>query len=158
MPERRYTFVRHGATDYNGRGLLNGDPRVPVGLTAKGRVAAAELAAALAPCSFDLALHTRFARTRETLNLLLAGRRDVPIGIEPGFDDIGVGEFEGRPFAEYRAWRERNGPALAVTGGESRLGALARYAGGCARLLATTPCSGPTRSTGRSGRSRTSSG
>ena len=36
----------------------------------------------------------------------------------------------------YRDWRAVHGPEEAVPGGESRLGALARYADGCARLLA----------------------
>jgi broad specificity phosphatase PhoE len=84
----------------------------------------------------DLALHTRFARTRETLMLLLAGRRDVRIAIDSGFDDIDVGEFEGGGVTAYRTWRELHGPAAAMPGGECRLAALARYADGCARLLA----------------------
>ena len=84
MPERRFTFVRHASTVYNDLHLLNGDPRVPVPLDAGGRVAAAALAPLLAPCAFDLALHTRFARTRETLSLLLGRQRDVPVAIEAG--------------------------------------------------------------------------
>ena len=36
----------------------------------------------------------------------------------------------------YRDWRALHGPEQPVPGGESRLGALARYADGCARLLA----------------------
>jgi broad specificity phosphatase PhoE len=74
MRERRFTFVRHASTVYNRLGLLNGDPHLPVPLDAGGRIAAAALAPLLAHCPFDLALHTRFARTRETLCLLL-GRR-----------------------------------------------------------------------------------
>jgi broad specificity phosphatase PhoE len=136
MRERRFTFVRHASTVYNDRHLLNGDPRVPVPLDAEGRVAAAALAPLVARCPFDLALHTRFARTRETLMLMLGPRRDVPIAVEPAFDDILVGVFEGRDVQEYRDWRARHGLAEAVPGGESRLGALARYADGCARLLA----------------------
>src|SRR3954469_12327210 len=95
MADRRYTFVRHAHTVYNGRGLLNGDPRVPVALDAAGCVAASALAPAVARCRIDLALQTRFARTRETLKILLARRPEVPVAIEPAFDDIDVGEFEG---------------------------------------------------------------
>jgi broad specificity phosphatase PhoE len=135
VPERRFTFVRHASTVYNGRRLLNGDPRVPVPLDPAGRVAAAALAAVLAPCPFDLALHTRFARTRETLSMLLAHRRGVPIGVEPSFDDIDVGAFEGRHIDAYRGWRATHPPYERVPGGESRLAALERYADGCARLL-----------------------
>ena len=136
MPDRRYTFVRHARTDYNDRGLLNGDPRVPVAVDVAGLVAAAALAPALAHCRIDLALHTRFARTRETLKILLAAGPDVPVAIEATFDDVDVGEFEGAGVQAYRDWRAQHGPDQAVPGGESRLAALARYSDGCARLLA----------------------
>ena len=136
MRERRFTFVRHASTVYNDRHLLNGDPRVPVPLDAGGRVAALALGRRLAHRPFDLALHTRFARTRETLMLLLDRRHGVRVAVEPAFDDIDVGIFEGREVEAYRAWRAEHGLAEAVPGGESRLDALARYADGCARLLA----------------------
>ena len=109
---------------------------MPVPLDTAGRVAAAALRPQLAHVPLDLALHTRFARTRETLILLLERRRGVPIAIEPGFDDIDVGEFEGRDVGAYRAWRALHGPDQAMPEGESRLVALGRYAGGYARLLA----------------------
>jgi broad specificity phosphatase PhoE len=136
IEERHYTFVRHASSVYNGLGLLNGDPLVPVHLDTAGRVAAAALSARFAHEPFDLALHTRFARTRETLDILLDRRHDIPIAVEPAFDDIDVGEFEGHGVQRYREWRVRYGPAASVPGGESRLAALGRYADGCARLLA----------------------
>jgi broad specificity phosphatase PhoE len=135
MRERRFTFVRHATTVYNDLHLLNGDPRVPVELDAEGRVAAAALGRRLAGCPLDLALHTRFARTRETLMLMLGGRRDVQVAVEPAFDDVDIGIFEGQDVTTYRAWRAEHGPEQPVPGGESRLHALARYADGCARVL-----------------------
>jgi broad specificity phosphatase PhoE len=128
--------VRHGNTVYNDLQRLNGDPFVPAPLDVDGRIAAAALAPLVARCPLDLALHTRFARTRETLLLMLGGRRDVRIAVESAFDDIDVGVFEGCDVAAYRAWRAEHGPGEAVPGGESRLHALGRYADGCARLLA----------------------
>ena len=133
---RRYTFVRHASTVYNARGLLNGDSRVLVPLDAGGRVAAASLVRHLAGVPFDLALHTRFARTRETLMLLLGHRAGARVATEAGFDDVDVGAFEGLGLEAYRDWRASHGPGQAAPGGESRLDALARYADGCARLLA----------------------
>jgi broad specificity phosphatase PhoE len=135
MRARRFTFVRHASTVYNDLRLLNGDARVPVPLDAAGRVAAASLAASLAGCRFDLALHTSFARTRDTLSILLAHRPGVPVAVEPAFDDIRVGVFEGRDIDDYRAWRRLHPPSERVPGGESRVDALARYADGCSRLL-----------------------
>ena len=136
MAERRFIFVRHARTTYNELGLLNGDPAVPVPLDAIGRVMAASLAPRFAGLPLDLALHTRFARTRETLRLLLGHRRDVPVAIATAFDDVDVGEFEGLALQTYRGWRVSHGPEQAMLRGESRLGALARYADGCAQLLA----------------------
>ena len=136
MRERRFTFIRHATTVYNRLGLLNGDARLPVPLDAAGRVAAAALAPSLARCRFDLALHTRFARTRETLSILLAHRDDVPVGVEAAFDDIDVGSFEGEGVLLYREWRALHGPDEPPPGGESRMDALARYADGCDHLLA----------------------
>jgi broad specificity phosphatase PhoE len=136
MPERRFTFVRHAATVYNDRQLLNGDPLVVVQLDAEGRVAAAALGRRLARRPFDLAVHTRFARTRETLMLLLSRRPGVRVVVEPAFDDVDVGIFEGDDVQAYRDWRMLHRPEEAVPGGESRLGALRRYADGCARVLA----------------------
>jgi ribonuclease H / adenosylcobalamin/alpha-ribazole phosphatase len=136
MLQRQFIFVRHATTVYNDDHRLNGDPRVPVALDAGGRVAAAALGRCLARRPFDLAVHTRFARTRETLMPLLGGRHDVRIVVERAFDDLAVGIFEGADIQAYRDWRARHGPEEAVPGGESRLSALARYADGCARLLA----------------------
>ena len=136
MAGRAFTFVRHASSVYNGRGLLNGDPRVPVPLDAAGRAAAAALAPQFAHLPLDLAIHTRFARTRETLRILLGRRDDVPVALDAGFDDVDVGEFEGHGVQAYRVWRAQHGLEKAVPGGESRVAALARYAGGCARLLA----------------------
>lgn len=135
MLERTFTFVRHANTVYNELRLLNGDPRVPVPLSVAGCVAAAALAPSLARSAFDLALHTRFARTRETLDILLARRPDVPVAVDPAFDDIDVGSFEGESVQSYRAWRRLHGPTEAPPGGESRIGALERYADGCDHLL-----------------------
>ena len=60
----------------------------------------------------------------------------MPVAIEPGFDDIDVGDFEGedvRPIALARAPRARRGDARAARAVWRR---SARYADGCARLLA----------------------
>jgi broad specificity phosphatase PhoE len=135
MRARQFTFVRHASTVYNGLRLLNGDARIPVPLDAAGRVAATRLAVSLAGCPFDLAVRTSFARTRETMGLLLAHRPGVPVAVEPAFDDIRVGMFEGRDIKEYRAWRAHHPPSERVPGGESRVEALERYSVGISHLL-----------------------
>ena len=137
MTSRRLTLARHGETDHNLAGRLNGDPAIPVHLTEQGRAQARALGRALAGAAFDLAVRTRFPRTGETLAIVLDGR-DVPVVTCPDLDDIALGDCEGRPVAEYRAWRRAHGPAERLPGGgESRLDALRRYLRGYERLLAS---------------------
>lgn len=134
MVARRFTLLRHAQSEYNARGVLNGDPVVPVALTPEGRRQAEAAARLLSHVAFDLAVHTRFPRTLETLDLVLRDR-EVPRAVYPEFDDLAVGDFEGKPLAEYREWRSRNGPDDAPPAGESRISGLRRYITGYERLL-----------------------
>lgn len=134
-PTRRFALVRHGRTDYNAKRRLNGDPAVPVALTAEGRRQVRELRARILELPIDLGVRTRFPRTGQTLDLLLDGR-GVPRVECPDLDDVRLGVFEGGPVDDYRRWRDENGPAARPAGGgESRLDVLARYARGFERLL-----------------------
>lgn len=134
-PGARYLLVRHGRTDYNDRQVLNGDPCVPVMLDDVGVAQCEAVGAALAGEEFDLAVHTRFPRTAQSLEVILAGRM-VPVETFPEFDDVRMGVFEGRSVEDYRAWRRATGPDDPPPGeGESRLDALSRYAAGYSRLL-----------------------
>jgi len=128
-------MVRHGRTTYNDARRVNGDPTVPVELTDEGRRQCADVGARLAGRPFDLAVHTRFPRTAQSLAIILGGRA-VPVAVYPEFDDVRLGELEGRSIEDYRAWRHGCGPDQPPPGeGESRLGALARYAAGYERLI-----------------------
>ena len=127
--------MRHGQTAWNVESRLNGDPTTFVPLSEAGRQQALVRRRELAGLSFELAIHTRFVRTRQTLELVF-GRHAPRLQVMPEFDDVRVGAFEGAPVDEYRAWRRINGPAMpAPGGGEARLGALRRYALGVDVLL-----------------------
>lgn len=129
-------LARHGESDYSARGLLNGDPSTAVGLTERGEEEARRLGRELAGEPLDLAVHTGFPRTRETLELALAGR-DVPVVEEPRLGDPRAGSFEGRTLDEYRAWAWNESSRLeAPGGGESRLAIVTRYAAAYRALLA----------------------
>lgn len=106
-------------------------------LTEEGRVAAARLGQQLAQLPLDLCVHTRFARTRETADVILAGR-DVPRLEEALLDDIDVGELEGQTLAAYRAWKLAHARDEPFPGGESLDDAARRYAVAFARLAART--------------------
>src|SRR5262249_56031917 len=72
-----YVIARHGESTLNSENRVNGNPRVPVQLTNKGRDEARLLGQQISHAPFDLCVHTRFLRTRETAELALAGR-NVP--------------------------------------------------------------------------------
>jgi broad specificity phosphatase PhoE len=70
---------------------------------------------------------SEFERTRETADLVLAGR-EVPRLVLPELNDVRFGSFEGRTLASYRNWAAANEPtAEAPGGGESRSATVARY-------------------------------
>ena len=131
---RTFALVRHGGTDYNLAGRLNGDPSVPVHLTDQGREQVALLRDRVADMPIDLGVRTRFPRTEQTIAILLEGR-DVPVVVCADLDDVLLGEFEGRSVEDYRRFRDENGQEARPRGGESRLDALARYTRGFERLL-----------------------
>lgn len=132
--DRRFVFSRHGRTDYNARHTLNGDPAVPVVLDEQGRAQARELRDRLAGMPIDLGVHTRFGRTRQTLDIVLEGR-GVPLVECADLDDVALGEFEGASAGEYRAWRRARPQDARPAGGESRMDVLIRYVRGFERLL-----------------------
>lgn len=130
----QFILLRHGQTTYNAAQRLNGDPAIPVHLDDVGRAQCAARGLELADRPIDLAVHTDFIRTAESLDILLAGRA-VPRLEIPALGDVRLGVFEGRPVREYRAWRAGRPPEDRPDGGESRIDALTRYVTGTQRLL-----------------------
>jgi probable phosphoglycerate mutase len=128
-------LARHAHSQLNVEGRINGDPAVPVRITEDGKQQARVLGLQLANLPLDLCLHTRFGRTEETAALALAGR-DVPMEVEPLFDDIDVGDLEGETIEDYHAWKNAHTRADRFPGGESLDEAADRYANGFRRLLA----------------------
>jgi broad specificity phosphatase PhoE len=132
---RLFVLARHGQSELNVTQRVNGDPSVHVALTPMGEAEAARLKAELAAVALDLCVHTRFGRTRQTAEIALAGR-NVPLEVEPLFDDIDIGDLEGKTIADYRAWKRAHTRADAFPGGESLDDAARRYARAFERLLA----------------------
>ena len=128
-------LARHAHSELNVARRVNGDPTRPVHITEEGRGEARGLGRQLANLPLDLCLRTRFGRTLETAKLALAGR-NVPVEIEPLFDDVDVGDLEGQTIEEYHAWKRRHVRSDAFPGGESLDDAARRYAEACRRLLA----------------------
>ncbi|HLB18685.1 MAG TPA: histidine phosphatase family protein [Gaiellaceae bacterium] len=129
-----YVLTRHGESTLNLENRINGDPAVPVALTEKGREEARLLGQEIAHVGLDLCICTRFSRTRETAEIALGGRQ-VPIEVEPLFDDIDVGDLEGLPLEDYRAWKRVHTRSDPFPGGESLDAAALRYAKALRKLL-----------------------
>jgi broad specificity phosphatase PhoE len=124
---RLIVLTRHAHSTLNLADRVNGDPSVPVTLTADGRAQAEQLGRQLAEMPFAICVHTRFGRTLETADEVLRGR-DVPRVEEPLLDDIDVGDLEGVTLDEYRAWKREHTRSDPFPGGESLDDAARRYA------------------------------
>jgi broad specificity phosphatase PhoE len=131
---RLFVLTRHAHSTLNAANRVNGDPSVPVTLTADGRSEAERLGHQLAEVPLELCVHTRFGRTQETADEALR-LRDVPRIEEPLLDDIDVGELEGVTLDEYRAWKREHSRKDPFPGGESLDDAARRYAHAFEHLL-----------------------
>jgi broad specificity phosphatase PhoE len=132
---RLFVFARHGESVLNTERRINGDPSVEVPLTDEGKSQAHKLGVEIANIGFDVCIHTRFSRTRQTAEIALA-ERSVPFAEEPLLDDIDVGELEGETLEAYRAWKHSHAREIPFPGGESLDDAALRYARAFRGLLA----------------------
>jgi 2,3-bisphosphoglycerate-dependent phosphoglycerate mutase len=131
-------LARHAESDYSAKGLVNGDPSLPVRLTEEGRRQARTLGQALAGEEVDLCVVTEFPRTRETAERALADRA-VPFLVVPELNDPDYGDFEGASLDEYRGWLREHGSGVRIPGSrESRLDLVSRYIRGF-RLVLSRP-------------------
>ena len=111
----RVILARHAQSVFNVRGVLNGDPSIPGGLTDEGRAQARQLGERLANERIDLCVTTEFERTRETADVALDGR-DVPRLVLSELGDPPNGDLEQRPYVELVRWREATGPDVPLPG------------------------------------------
>jgi broad specificity phosphatase PhoE len=132
-----FVFARHAESTANTAHVLSSDPARPVALTERGRAQARALGAQLANVHIDLAVGTRFLRTRETIDIALYGRH-VPVLVEPGFDELQVGDLDGAPMEAYWSWKRQHALGDRLPHGESPEDAFRRYANALRRLLART--------------------
>jgi broad specificity phosphatase PhoE len=131
---RLFIFARHAESALNAAGLLSTDPSAPIGLTSRGTEQAVGLGRQLANLNIDLAVATRFLRTRQTVELALQGR-DTPLLVEPDLDEIRAAGFDGKPMSAYWAWKDGHGRDERFPQGESLDDAAGRYADALRRLL-----------------------
>jgi broad specificity phosphatase PhoE len=128
-------LVRHAYAGSNRDGIAS-CAAPGEGLTHVGVEQARRLPALIAGTDVALGIATELVRTRETLELALAGR-EVPRLVVDELNEIDFGSFDGGPLDEYRAWAASHAPAEpAPGGGESRAEAAARFVRGLRLILA----------------------
>lgn len=85
-------FIRHGETDWNKDGKLQG--RVDIPLNTEGRQVAELTGEALKEVPFDVAFTSPLMRAYETAEIILRGRK-IPIIKEDRIIEVGFGAYEG---------------------------------------------------------------
>jgi broad specificity phosphatase PhoE len=90
----RVYLVRHGETDWNRHGLVQGTMDVP--LNASGRLQARSLADTLSTVWFDAAYTSPLDRARQTATAILADRPGVPLFTVPELREMSYGLWQGR--------------------------------------------------------------
>jgi len=115
----KVTFMRHGESAYNLKGLCNSDPSKPVGLTSKGRAQAEKAAQRWRNTPIRRVFVSRLQRAQETA-AIVCGSHCPPICVDGRLDDRRTG-FEDKPVEEYlRAMGAAQDPfAWKAPGGES---------------------------------------
>lgn len=95
-----YAFIRHGQTDWNRDGRLQGSSDIPLNDT--GRAQALEAAEILASERWDAIVSSPLQRARETAEII-ARELGIELGPSyPGLVERDYGEVEGRDDAECR--------------------------------------------------------
>jgi broad specificity phosphatase PhoE len=133
---RLFVLARHGESILNAERRVNGDPGREVPLTERGREEARRLGEQVAHIPLEACVHTRFPRTRETAEIALAERVDIPLVVEPLLDDIDIGDLDGETLETYREWKHGNPRHVPFPGGESLDDAARRYGQAFRALLA----------------------
>lgn len=91
-------FIRHGETDWNKNGRLQG--RVDIPLNEEGKKAALLTREGLKEVVFDVAFSSPLKRAYETAEIILTGR-NVPIIKDERLREVGFGAYEGVKRSEW---------------------------------------------------------
>lgn len=126
----RLAIVRHGETDWNRRGLLQG--RVDQPLNTTGRAQAADAAESLAGRAWDLVVSSPLDRAATTAGIIAELLGLATPALAPEFTEQSFGVAEGTPAqTAFTTW-----PGGDYPDGERRAEVDARVATGLERILA----------------------
>lgn len=114
IPSQRFYFLRHGETDWNRRGVMQGHTDVP--LNDIGEQQARSVAAAVAALPITTICVSPLQRARQTAALVNLNAR--PIRVIDALKECGFGIHEGED--SNGAWRAAWLSGGAIAGGETR--------------------------------------
>lgn len=116
--------TRHGETDWNIRGILQGWSDIPI--NEQGRRQARELVGAFAGAGFDAVWASPLVRARETAEIIAVALRLPPPSCHEGLKERHFGAIQGVPKSEIAELNPvllqqilRRNPAAEFEGGES---------------------------------------
>ncbi|TVQ04141.1 MAG: histidine phosphatase family protein [Balneolaceae bacterium] len=126
MSEIRFLIARHGETEYNKKGLMQGRG-IDAPLNEKGIQQAKKLASYLQKYETTLLVSSSKKRAIETAGYY-SENSGLPLIKSPALDEMDFGDFEGRPYDDViteladidQAWR-RGDIETKIPGGESPL-------------------------------------
>jgi broad specificity phosphatase PhoE len=140
----RICIARHGETDWNVSGILQGWFDVPI--NEQGRRQAHELAAAFAGVGFASVWSSPLVRARETAEIIAAALRLAPPAAHEGLKERHFGAIQGVPKSELAELNPvllqqilRRNPAAEFEGGESMDEFADRVLGAFADIGALNP-------------------
>ncbi|MBP2366688.1 histidine phosphatase family protein [Pseudonocardia parietis] len=129
MTLRAVTLLRHGRTEYNAGGRMQG--HLDTQLAPEGRAQAAAVVPLLAGIGFDRIISSDLTRAYDTA-LAVAEACGLPLSVDKRLRETHLGDWQGRTIAEIEADRPgaitewRSDPRWTPPGGESRLDVVHR--------------------------------
>jgi broad specificity phosphatase PhoE len=114
MSETILGLLRHGQTDWNVEGKLQGTSDIPLNETGQRQALAA--AAAINPADWDLVLYSPLSRARATAQQIVESHALGQLAIDDRLLERAFGEAEGLSYLE---WKTLYDPAVGVAGGEN---------------------------------------
>jgi len=114
MAETILGLLRHGQTDWNVAGRLQGTSDIPLNETGVAQALAA--AQAIVASEWDVLVTSPLSRARETAQSIASAHGRHQLVIDDRFLERAFGEAEG---LKYEEWKRLHDPAVGVAGGEN---------------------------------------
>lgn len=98
MLQRSFYFVRHGETDWNKAGRIQGHTDIPLNET--GRAQAEQVVSILARMPIHRIVASSLSRAYETASIINAGLQK-PLAVDEGLKERHFGEYEGLSISDF---------------------------------------------------------